>query len=55
MLNPIFQPIQPIFQEEGLSCYILSTDQISLSDWIYFLKYWRICVVQLFVSQVVTS
>ena len=37
------------------SCYILLTDQISLSDCLYFFKYWAKCVLQLFVSQVVTS
>ena len=30
-----------------LMLYLLS-DQISLSDWLYFLKYWAICVLQLF-------
>ena len=31
------------------------TDQISLSDCLYFVRYWAICVLQLFVSQAVTS
>ena len=31
--------------------YDLLTDQISLSVCLYFLKYWTICVLQLFVSQ----
>ena len=44
-----------IFQEKCFSCYILFTDQISLSDCLYFLEYWAICVLQLFVSQAVTS
>ena len=35
--------------------HILLTDQISLSDCLYFLKYWAILVLKLFVSQVVTS
>ena len=29
--------------------------QISLPDCLYFLRYWAICVLQLFVNQVVTS
>ena len=43
-----------IFQEKCSSHYTLSTDEISLSDCLYFLKYWTLCVLQLFVSQVVT-
>ena len=43
------------FQEKCFSCYILLTDQISLSDCLYFLRYWAICVLQWFVNQVVTS
>ena len=43
------------FQEKSFSCYILLTDQISLSDGLYFLRYWGIFVLQLFVSQVVMS
>ena len=31
------------------------TDQISLPDCLYFLRYWSICLLQLFVNQVVTS
>ena len=31
------------------------TDQIALSDCLYFLRYWSICVLQLFVNQAVTS
>ena len=38
-----------------LLCCILLVDQISLSDFLYFLKYRAICVLQVFVSQVVTS
>ena len=41
-------------QEKFFSCYIPSTDQISLSDCLYFLRYWAICILKLFVSQVVT-
>ena len=32
----------------------LMTDQISLPGCLYFLRYWAICVLQLFVNQVVT-
>ena len=35
--------------------YILLTDQISLPACLYFLRYWAICVLQLFDNQVVTS
>ena len=41
-----------IFQEKCFS-YVLLTGQISLSDCLYFLRYWAICVLQLFVSQVI--
>ena len=44
-----------IFQENCFSCYSLSTDQISLSDCLYFSRYWAICVLQLFVNQAVPS
>ena len=44
-----------IFQEKSFSCYVLLTDQISLSDCLYFLRYQAICVFELFASQVVTS
>ena len=43
------------FQEKCFSCYILLTDQISLSDCLDFSRYWAICALQLFVNQVVTS
>ena len=43
------------FQEKYFSCYILLTDQISLSDCLYFSRYRAICVLQLFVNQAVTS
>ena len=38
------------FQGKRFSCYILFTDKILLSDSLYFLGYWAICVLQLFVS-----
>ena len=44
-----------IFQEKCFTCYILLTDQISLSDRLPFSRYWAICVLQLFVSQAVES
>ena len=44
-----------VFQEKCFSFYILLTDQISLSDYLSFLRYWAKCVLQLFVNQVVTS
>ena len=43
------------FPKKCFSCYILLTDQISLSDGLYFSRYWAICVLQLFVNQAVTS
>ena len=43
------------FQRKCSSCYILLTDQISLPSCLYFLRYWAICVLQLFVNQVVMS
>ena len=43
------------FPEKCLSSYNLVTDQFSLSGCHYFLRYWSICLLQLFVNQVVTS
>ena len=43
------------FEEKYFSCYILLTDQISLSDCLYFSKYWAICVLKLFINQSVMS
>ena len=43
------------FLRKMFPCYILLTDQISLSDCFYFFRYWAIYALQLFVSQVVTS
>ena len=37
-----------IFHEKYFSCYILITDQISLSDCLYFLRYLGICVLLLY-------
>ena len=36
-------------------CFILLADKISLPGWFYFVRYWAICVLQLFVNQVVAS
>ena len=38
------------FLKKNVSCYIFLTDQISLSDCLYFSRYWAICVLQLFVD-----
>ena len=43
------------FSKQCSSCYALLTDQISLSGCFYFLRYLAICVLQLFVIQVVLS
>ena len=43
------------FSKSCFSCYALLTDQISLPDCLYFLRYWSICVLELFVNEVVMS
>ena len=43
------------FWRKYFSCYILWIVQVSSSGCLYFVKYWAICVLQLFVNQVVTS
>ena len=35
--------------------YILLIDQISLPDFLYFLRYWAICILELFFVRSVTS
>ena len=40
-----------IFFKKNCLHHTLLTDQISISDCLYFLRYWVICVLQLFVSQ----
>ena len=40
-----------IFQEKCFSSYILLADQISLPDYLYFLRYWSICVLRLLAIQ----
>ena len=44
-----------IFQGKSFSYYAPLTGQISMFDCLFFLRYWTICVSQLFVSQVVLS
>ena len=44
-----------IFEEKSFTCYILLIDQVSLCNCFYFVRYWSICVLQLFVDQGVTS
>ena len=43
------RPLCLIFEEKYFFCYILLTDQISLSGCLYFARCWVICVLQLFV------
>ena len=43
------------FRQKYFSRYILLTDQISLSDCLYFLRCWVICVLQLIDVHSVTS
>ena len=43
------------FSTKMFLSHILLTDQMSLPGCIYFLRYWAICVLQLFVTRVVTS
>ena len=44
-----------IYSEKCFTCHIILTDQISLPDCIQFLRYWSICVFELYVNQVVMS
>ena len=44
-----------IFQEKCFSCYILLSEEIYLSNCLYFFRYWVICVLQLFIFRIVTS
>ena len=41
-----------IFQEEYFPCYVLSNNQISLSGWLYFLRYWAVCVLEEFLYSI---
>ena len=40
-----------IFEETFLSLYFLLPEQISFSGCLYFVRYWAICVLQLFVKK----
>ena len=44
-----------IFEEKYFSCDFLLPDQISLSGYLYIDRYWEMCVLSLFVNQVVMS
>ena len=43
------------FLRKVFPSYILLTDQISLSDYLYFWRHWAICVLQLFLNQAVRT
>ena len=43
------------FSRKMLPMLHLLTDPISLSDSLYFSRYWTTCVLELFVNQAVTS
>ena len=45
----------PIYKSIHFSCSILLPDQISLPGYLYFVRYWEICVLQLFANRVLTS
>ena len=54
-LGEVFPPfLCMIVQRKIFLYYILLTGQILLSDCLYVLRYWVICLLQLIVSQVVT-
>ena len=44
-----------VFKGRYFPCCTLLLDGVSLSGCFYVLRYWEICVLQLFVSEVVTS
>ena len=44
-----------IFEEKYFSRYILLTDQTLLPYYFCFLKFWTLCVLQLFVAKSVMS
>ena len=44
-----------IFKEKNFSGYILLPEQILLLGYFYFMGSWIVCVLQMFVNQVVTS
>ena len=39
------------FYDKYLSCYILLTDEFSVLYCFYFLRYWSVCVLQMFVTR----
>ena len=43
-----------VLSRKCYSCYIPLPDPISLSDCLSYLRYWAICVLQLFFSQILT-
>ena len=43
-----------VFEGKYFTCYILITDQISLFSCLYFVRYWAICVLQMFLDLVAT-
>ena len=53
LLSMFFKKRGLIFQKY-FSCYSLLIDHVSFPGCFYFLRYWEICVLQLFVNQVVT-
>ena len=56
-ITPVFSAFSvfSIRQKSFELLFILLTDQISLPRWLYFLRCWLACALQLFVNQVVTS
>ena len=44
-----------ISEEKYFFCYIPYTDQISLSGYFYFVKYWAVCALLLSDDQILTS
>ena len=42
-------------EESYFSFCVLLPDQISLPGFLYFIRYWAVCVLYLFVNQIVTS
>ena len=48
-------PFSAQFLKKNISYYILLTDQVSMSGYFYFVRYYAVCVLQSFVNQVVTS
>ena len=53
VFNRVCEHLCMIFQEKCFSSYTLLTNQISLPDCCYFLRYYSVYVLQLLVNQVV--